>query len=88
VPCPGASVILLFASASGALGTGVLAVLVMSLGMGGVLATVGGMGAFLRGKVVRLAGEKRRAVILETWLRILGGAFLLLFGALLLAGSL
>ncbi|WP_319559254.1 hypothetical protein [Marispirochaeta sp.] len=87
VPCPGASAIMIFSIASGAVWIGVLAVLAMSLGMGIVLAGIGLVSILFREKIASLFKNDAAGRTLELVLHIGGGILVAGFGVVLLAGT-
>ena len=88
VPCPGASAIMFFSIASGGIWVGIIAVLVMSLGMGIVLAGIGLVSILFRGRIATLINDGNTGRRLELVLHMGGGILVAGFGLLLLAGSL
>ncbi len=87
VPCPAAAAVMLFALGSDSPWVGVMSVLAMSLGMGIVLGGIGLAGSLFRSRLSTLLDRAGRGAMIERVLHVVGGAVLMLFGALMLAGS-
>lgn len=87
VPCPGASAIMILAVAQKAFLLGAMAVISMSAGMGALLASVGILTIFFRKRMTRFLQEPAKSEILEKFLHILSGGFMVLFALFMLAGA-
>ena len=88
VPCPGAAMVLVFTFTYGLYSLGIFSVLAMSIGMGMLLASVAVVVIFGKERGLRrlLAGKKGRTAM--RILEITGGSAVVLFGLILLLGSL
>ncbi|MCF8470575.1 MAG: nickel/cobalt transporter [Parvibaculum sp.] len=88
-PCSGAILVLLFAVTQGAFLIGVASALVMSVGTAITVSTLAVLTVFSKSLALRFAGgvDSPWAARIEKALKIGGGAVLVIFGLLLLAGS-
>jgi nickel/cobalt exporter len=89
-PCSGAIIVLVFALSQGLLAAGIAAAVVMALGTGLTVAVLAALAVSARGVALRLAGgvDSPIAYRLVRTLEIGGAACVLLFGLVLLGGSL
>jgi ABC-type nickel/cobalt efflux system permease component RcnA len=89
-PCSGAIIVLVFALSQGLLAAGIAAAVVMALGTGLTVAVLAALAVSARGVALRLAGgvDSPVAYRLVRTLEIGGAACVLLFGLVLLGGSL
>ena len=89
-PCSGAIIVLVFALSQGLIAAGIAATVVMALGTGLTVAVLAALAVSARGVALRLAGgvESPVAYRLVRTLEIGGAACVLLFGLVLLGGSL
>ena len=89
-PCSGAIIVLVFALSQGLLAAGVAAAVVMALGTGLTVAVLAALAVSARGVALRFAGgvDSPAAYRLVRTIEIGGAACVLLFGLVLLAGSL
>jgi ABC-type nickel/cobalt efflux system permease component RcnA len=88
-PCSGAVLVLGFAKAVGVFLYGILATIAMSIGTALTVSALAIMAFFFRRSALNLVGERAGAVgAIEIGLALLAGVALVLFGSLLLAGSL
>ena len=88
-PCPGASIILIFAMSKQLLLAGLLAMLAISLGMGVTVTSIAAMAILFHRTVFALASRRRTLfVVLHGLLALGGGLAILLLGGLLLLGRL
>ena len=89
-PCSGAIIVLVFALSQGLIAAGIAATVVMALGTGLTVAALAALAVSARGVALRLAGgvESPVAYRLVRTLEIGGAACVLLFGLVLLGGSL
>lgn len=89
-PCSGAIIVLVFALSQGLIAAGIAATVVMALGTGLTVAVLATLAVSARGLAIRLAGgvESSVAYLLVRTLEIGGAACVLLFGLVLLGGSL
>lgn len=89
IPCPGATLILIFAASLGLYLTGLLAVAAMSLGMGITISLAGYLAYFGQAALFRrLQNNKRSIGRLSTILEIVGLLFVLIFCLFLLVPGL
>jgi len=89
VPCPGASLVLIFSISMGILGTGLLAMVAISLGMGLCLTTVSLLAMHCRHGMLRCMQHRSNLLRVGHYVLSLGGAlFITATGGLLLMGSL
>ncbi|MFW6254840.1 MAG: nickel/cobalt transporter [Chitinivibrionales bacterium] len=81
-PCPGAFLILTFSSIIGILHVGILAVVAVSLGMALTVSVIGSLGGVIGGSLFQ---EKNRPAmqLLQKGARFLGGAAIVLIGAMM-----
>lgn len=87
-PCASAIIIMLFALANEAFWLGALAVLALSLGMGGTVAAIGVATVLARQLATRLAGAGgARGELVERVMLLLGSFLLVLFGGVLALGA-
>ena len=87
-PCSGAIIVLVFALSQGLFAAGIAATIVMGLGTGLTVAALAALAVSARGFAVRLAGaESATGVRLVRGLEIVGAACVMLFGLVLLGGS-
>jgi len=85
IPCPGATLILIFAASLGLYFTGILAVAAMSLGMGITISLAGYLAYFGQEAIFRRLQNNKQAIgRLSTLLEIAGLLFVLLFCLVLL----
>ncbi len=89
-PCSGAIIVLVFALSQGLLAAGIAATVVMALGTGLTVAVLAALAVSARGMALRLAGgvDSPAAYRLVRTIEIGGAACVLLFGLVLLGGSL
>jgi len=89
-PCSGAIIVLVFALSQGLLAAGIAATIVMALGTGLTVAALATLAVSARGAALRLAGgvDSPVAYRLVRTLEIGGAACVLIFGLVLLGGSL
>jgi nickel/cobalt exporter len=89
-PCSGAIIVLVFALSQGLIAAGVAATLVMALGTGLTVAALATLAVSAKDVALRLAGgvESRFAHVLVRTAEIGGALCVLLFGLVLLGGSL
>jgi len=88
VPCPGATLILLFAVNLGILGWGLAGMAVLALGMGLTTSMVACLTLGFRGSALSLAGRVSRAIRpVQTAFSIVGGLVITTFGFLFFVGS-
>jgi ABC-type nickel/cobalt efflux system permease component RcnA len=89
-PCSGAIIVLVFALSQGLIAAGIAATLVMALGTGLTVAALATLAVSAKDVALRLAGgvESRFAHVLVRTAEIGGALCVLLFGLLLLGGSL
>jgi ABC-type nickel/cobalt efflux system permease component RcnA len=89
-PCSGAIIVLVFALSQGLIAAGIAATIVMALGTGLTVAALATLAVSARGAALRLAGgvDSPIAYRLVRTLEIGGAACVLLFGLVLLGGSL
>lgn len=87
-PCASALIIMLFALTHGVLLVGIVATLIMAIGMGITVSLVG-IATILgrRTLMVALPGNERTRTRVATGLTATGGALIAIFGSLLLAGA-
>lgn len=88
VPCPAASAIMILAIAGNAMLIGILSVLMMSLGMGILLAVIGLLTVLMRNRITVLLNDSRKAKTMELSLHLLSGLAMALFGLFMALGSL
>ncbi|MCK5130862.1 MAG: hypothetical protein KAR40_01755 [Candidatus Sabulitectum sp.] len=88
VPCPAASAIMILAVAGKAAIVGILSVLMMSLGMGVLLAAVGLLTILMRNRMTALFEDPTRGRHIEFALQLLSGLAMALFGLFMILGSL
>jgi nickel/cobalt exporter len=89
-PCSGAIIVLVFALSQGLLAAGIAATVVMALGTGLTVATLATLAVSARGLALRFAGgvDSPMAYRVVRTMEIGGAACVLLFGLVLLGGSL
>jgi nickel/cobalt exporter len=89
-PCSGAIIVLVFALSQGLIAAGIAATVVMALGTGLTVAVLATLAVSARGLALRLAGgvESRTAYVVVRTVEIGGAVCVLLFGLVLLGGSL
>ena len=89
-PCSGAIIVLVFALSQGLLAAGIAATLVMALGTGFTVAALAVLAVSARGAALRFAGgvDSKWARRIVRTLEIGGAACVMLFGLILLGGSL
>ena len=89
-PCSGAIIVLVFALSQGLIAAGIAATVVMALGTGLTVAVLATLAVSARGLALRLAGgvESRTAYVVVRTVEIGGALCVLLFGLVLLGGSL
>jgi ABC-type nickel/cobalt efflux system permease component RcnA len=85
VPCPGALVVLLSAIALQRVGFGLLLIVAFSVGLAGVLMTLGLLMVSARQVIARLQGEGR---LMTRWLPLTSAAVIILFGLVMMAQAL
>ena len=89
VPCPGASLVLIFSISMGILGTGLLAMIAISLGMGFCLAAISLLVMHCRRGMLKCLDSRSNTLRAAHCLLSLAGSLLITAtGSLLLAGSL
>ncbi|MCD4707673.1 MAG: hypothetical protein K8S62_08025 [Candidatus Sabulitectum sp.] len=88
VPCPAASAIMILAVAGNAIPIGILSVLMMSLGMGILLAIVGLLAVLMRNRIIVLLKNSKKTKAMELSLHLLSGLAMALFGLFMALGSL
>ncbi|MCK5785354.1 MAG: hypothetical protein KAH54_02205 [Candidatus Sabulitectum sp.] len=86
VPCPAASAIIILAIAGNALPIGIISVLMMSLGMGILLAVLGLLTILFRNRISGLMQDSMKR--LELTLHLISGSAMALFGFFMMLGSL
>ena len=86
IPCPAASAIMILAVAGNALPIGIISVLMMSLGMGILLAVLGLLTVLLRNRISGLMQDSLKRM--ELILHLLSGSAMALFGLFMILGSL
>jgi len=89
-PCSGAIIVLVFALSQGLLAAGIAATLVMAVGTGLTVASLAILAVSARGAAMRLAGgvDSKWSYRIVRTLEIGGAACVMLFGLVLLGGSL
>lgn len=87
VPCPAASAIMILAVAGNAVVIGILSIIMMSLGMGILLATVGLLTILIRDRMTALFGNPSKGKKLEITLQLLSGFAMAIFGLFMVLGS-
>jgi ABC-type nickel/cobalt efflux system permease component RcnA len=89
-PCSGAIIVLVFALSQGLLAAGIAATLVMAVGTGLTVASLAVLAVSARGMALRFAGgvDSKWAHGVVRTLEIGGAACVMLFGLILLGGSL
>lgn len=88
IPCPAASAIMILAVAGKAIKIGILSVVMMSLGMGILLATVALLTILMRNRVTALLRDPVKGKNLEFGLQLLSGIAMTLFGLFMVIGTL
>ncbi len=87
IPCPAASAIMILAVAGKAIKIGILSVVMMSLGMGILLATVALLTILMRNRMTALFKDPVKGKNLEFGLQLLSGVAMTLFGLFMVIGS-
>lgn len=88
IPCPGATIVLLFALTMNIMIAGLFAMLAISLGMGMTLSLCAAAVVITRGVALRfIKGREHTYKILHIGLSLLGSTIIMLFGAVLFAGA-
>ncbi|MGE4291417.1 MAG: nickel/cobalt transporter [Desulfovibrio sp.] len=89
IPCPGATLILVFAFGLGIPGTGLLSMFFLALGMGLTTGLFGMAASGAGGAALATAGaDNKRGELFHALLSLAGAATILIFGAVMLLGSL
>lgn len=87
IPCPAASAIMILAVAGKAIKIGILSVLMMSLGMGILLAAVALLTILMRNQMTALLKDPVKGKNLELGLQLLSGIAMTLFGLFMVIGT-